>query len=76
MIIEGHDHIDVEQAGRDVVAAGQRLTKRHPEVGAIVVECANMPPYSVALREALGLPIYDPVGFLEWFYASLLPRGF
>ena len=76
MIIEGHDHIDVEQARRDVVAAGRRLTTRHPDVRAIVVECANMPPYSGALRDALGLPVYDPVGFLEWFYASLLPRRF
>ena len=76
MIIEGHDHIDVEHARRDVVAAGERLIKRHPEVGAIVVECANMPPYSSALRDALGLPVYDPVSFLQWFYASLLPRQF
>ncbi|MBS36966.1 MAG: hypothetical protein CMO26_13705 [Thiotrichales bacterium] len=76
MIIEGHDHIDVEQAERDVVAAGQRLIDQHPEIGAIVVECANMPPYSAALRDALDLPIYDPLSFLDWFYASLSPRAF
>ncbi len=76
MIIEGHDHIDVTEARRDVVAAGKRLTTRHPEVGAIVVECANMPPYSAALRDTLGLPVYDPVSFLQWFYASLSPRRF
>jgi Asp/Glu/hydantoin racemase len=67
MIIEGHDHIDVEGASREVVAAGERLVDRHPEVGAVVVECANMPPYSAALRQALGLPVYDAVSFLHWF---------
>lgn len=76
MIIEGHDHIDVPQARRDVVEAGKRLTTRHPEVGAIVVECANMPPYSAALRDTLRLPVYDPVSFLQWFYASLSPRRY
>ena len=76
MIIEGHDTIDTTQARRDVVGAGQQLISRHPEVGAIVVECANMPPYSSALREALDLPIYDPVNFVQWFYASLLPQRF
>jgi Asp/Glu/hydantoin racemase len=71
MIIEGHDQIDIEQASRDVVAAGERLVARHPEVGAIVVECANLPPYSSALRTATGLPVYDAVSFVHWFYASL-----
>jgi hypothetical protein len=74
MIIEGHDHIDVGQATRDVVAAGERLIARHPEVGAIVVECANLPPYSAALRTAVGLPVYDAVTFVNWFYAGLAPR--
>lgn len=76
MIIEGHDNIDAEAAERDVVAAGERLLARRPDVGAIVVECANMAPYSAALRAALGLPIFDPIGFLHWFYASLRPATF
>lgn len=76
MIIENRDAIDIAAAERDVTAAGRRLIERCPEVGAIVVECANMPPYSAALRAALGLPVFDPVDFLEWFYASLRPRRF
>ena len=66
----------VEQAERDVVSAGVRLVEEYPEVGAIVVECANMPPYSAALRQRLGLPVFDPVSFIHWFYASLNPRQF
>ena len=76
MIIEGHDHIDAAKASLDVVEAGRRLVNNHTEVGAIVVECANMPPYSAALRDALGLPVYDPVSFIHWFYASLYPHRF
>jgi hypothetical protein len=76
MIIEGAQTIDAAQAERDVIDAGTRLLRRHPEVGAIVVECANMPPYSAALRESLKLPIYDPLSFLNWFYASLQPARF
>lgn len=76
MIMEGHDHIDTARAEQDVVAAGRRLLQRHPEVAAIVVECANLPPYSAALRDALQLPVYDPVSFTCWFYSSLSPRRF
>lgn len=44
---------------REVVEAAERLTKKHPEVRAIVFECANLAPYSNAVRAATGLPVFD-----------------
>ena len=41
------------------VAAALRLAHRHPELGAIVLECTNMPPYAEAVRAATGLPVHD-----------------
>ena len=58
----------------DVLAAGERLLNAHPDIGAIVLECANMPPYAAALREASGLPVFDVYSFLTWFHAGLRPR--
>ncbi len=55
----------------EVVTAGRRLVAAHPNVGAVVVECTNMPPYSDALRAALRLPVYDGYDFLCWFFAGL-----
>ncbi|MBL8385335.1 MAG: aspartate/glutamate racemase family protein [Burkholderiales bacterium] len=43
----------------EVLDAGRRLRALHPRVGAIVLECTNMPPYAAALGEATGVPIYD-----------------
>lgn len=60
----------------DVISAAQRLQKQHPDVGAIVVECTNMPAYSADLREHTGLPIYDIVSLVEWFHTGLQPRRF
>jgi Asp/Glu/hydantoin racemase len=68
--------LDPAQAERDLLAAGQALVSAHPELGALVLECANMAPYSAALRHALGLPVYDIVSFITWFHAGLEPRRF
>ena len=46
--------MDVGLAAADILDAGRRLMAAHPEVGAVVLECTNMPPYAHALREALG----------------------
>jgi hypothetical protein len=41
-----------------------------------VLECTNMPPYAFALRETLGLPVYDIYSLITWFHAGLRPREF
>ncbi len=68
--------LDVALARADVVAAARTLRQAHPDVGAIVLECTNMPPYAAAVREAVGLPVFDVYSMLSWFQAGLRPRRF
>jgi hypothetical protein len=51
--------LDVAAAERDVLAAGERLAARVPGLGAVLLECTNMPPYRPALEAKLGLPVHD-----------------
>ena len=51
--------LDARAVEAETIAAGRRLLARHAEIGAIVLECTNLPPYAAALRAALGLPVYD-----------------
>lgn len=48
------------------VAAAKLLCRRHPNVGAIVLECTNMPPYADAIQEAVGLPVHDITTLAGW----------
>ncbi len=68
--------MDVGLAEQDILDAGRALVAAHPEVGAIVLECTNMPPYAAALAEAVGLPVYDIYSMVSWFQAGLRPRRF
>ncbi|MGF1593121.1 MAG: aspartate/glutamate racemase family protein, partial [Kiloniellaceae bacterium] len=58
-------HLDTARAEADVLAAGRVLKAAHPELGAVVLECTNLPPYRNALARELGLPVYDLVTWLE-----------
>lgn len=58
---------------REVVAAARELVARHPEVGAIVCECTNLPPHGRAIAAATGLAVYDVVSMGRWFAAGLRP---
>jgi Asp/Glu/hydantoin racemase len=77
VLIHGEkDELDIGLAARDIIEAGQKLVAANPDLGAIVLECTNMPPYAHVLREVLGLPIYDVYSLITWLHAGLRPRDF
>jgi hypothetical protein len=50
---------DPERLERDVVDLATRTVREHPDVGALVLECANFAPFRGAVRRATGLPVFD-----------------
>ena len=72
---EKHD-LDVDLARQDILDAGQQLLRRHPDVGAIVLECTNMPPYAAALQDLVIRPVYDIYSMISWLHQGLRPRRF
>ena len=68
--------LDVAAAEQDILEAGETLCRRHPQIGAVVLECTNMAPYARALSEHLRLPVFDIVSFITWFQAGLRPRQY
>ncbi len=68
------EDMDVDLARADILDAGRALVAAHPEVGAVVLECTNMPPYAADLAAELGLPVYDIYSMICWFQAGLRPR--
>ncbi|SDC77202.1 aspartate/glutamate racemase family protein [Paraburkholderia lycopersici] len=57
----------------EMVRAACLLVKRCPEVGAILCECTNMPPFAAAVSTATGLPVFDVVTLIRWFVLGLQP---
>jgi Asp/Glu/hydantoin racemase len=71
-IRHGSASLDRRRMEADTVAAARHLIEAHPGLGAIVLECANMPPYAKAVGRATGLPVFDAANLVSWFYAALI----
>jgi hypothetical protein len=76
VMINDEERLDVAAAERDILTAGHELVTRHPDVGAVLLECTNMVPYARALSEWLRLPVFSIYTFVTWFQAGLVPRDF
>jgi len=51
--------LDVELAREEHGRVARRLVTDHPDVGAIVLECTNMPPYTADIQRETGRPVFD-----------------
>ena len=61
----------VKNEGVDVVEAALALTRAHPEVTTLVLECTNMPPYAEAVASATGKRVEHIVSLIEQRWRSL-----
>jgi len=59
-----------------VAYAATQLVSENPKIGAIVLECTNLPPSSAAVQKATGLPIFDVVTLLNWAFDSVVRKRY
>jgi Asp/Glu/hydantoin racemase len=64
--------LDVDAAREEHVRVARRLVGEHPDVGAIVLECTNMPPYTADIQRETRLPVFDIVSLVTMVHAALV----
>jgi Asp/Glu/hydantoin racemase len=68
--------LDIDRSQRDLVRVARRMKEEHPEVGAIVLECTNMPPYAAAIQREVNLPVFDIYTLVNMVYLAVVRKEF
>jgi Asp/Glu/hydantoin racemase len=78
VLLDDELELDVDAARAEHVRIARRLVAEHRDVGAIVLECTNMPPYADDIRRETGLPVLDITSLVRMahdaLHAGLAPR--
>jgi len=69
-ILDETDTLDSDAIEEEVVAASRQLCRENPHVGAILLECSNLPPYANAVQRATGLPVFDFMTMIDYVRAA------
>jgi len=75
-ILDDEMELDVNKSRDELVRVAKRMVSEHPEVGAIVLECTNMPPYAAAIQKEIKLPIFDIYTLVIMVYHAVVKRDF
>lgn len=74
-----HDQVgalDFDAVEAEVVAAALDLVRTEGDIGAILLECTDLPPYAHAVQEATGLPVFDITTLITFAMAGVERRSF
>ncbi len=75
-LIEGSGTYDRVALEAEIIHAAQELKSREHDLGAVVLECTNMPPFAQAVAKACGLPVFDVLSLGHWLFSSTSSRAF
>lgn len=67
---------DVGRMEREMVETALTVLEQDPSVGAFLLECSDMPPYSSAVQRATGLPVFDWIGFINYVHHAVVSRPY
>ena len=67
---------DKSRLQQDILEVATKMVNENPNVGAIICECTNMPPFSKAISDKLNIPVFDIVTLTNYIYSSLNKPSF
>jgi len=75
-ILEYRGQFDNGKVRQEVVGAALELLKEDADLGAIVLECSDMPPYAAAVQAATQLPVFDFITLIRWLHHATTQRPY
>lgn len=76
VILQEAGQLDLDRMDAEVVAASRELVSQAPDIGAIFLECSDLPVYSRSIHRATGLPVFDWASFIDYVHRAVEPRSY
>jgi hypothetical protein len=68
--------LDFDAVEGEVVEAALDIVRTEGDIGAILLECTDLPPYAYAVQRATGLPVFDITTLIGFAMAGVQRRHF
>jgi len=73
---ELHPEVDFDEIETEVLVGARRLIKEAPDIGAIVLECTNLPQHAAAIQRETSRPVFDIVTLTKMVHAAVVQRTY
>ena len=67
---------DYAKAEAEFLEVAIEFCRKHPKMGAMVLECTGFPPFARALQRAINIPVFSWGTLLDYAYSVVLHRDY
>jgi aspartate/glutamate racemase len=75
-VLEERGTLDSEQIKKEVVEVAQKMVKDYPDIGAILLECSDLPPYADEVNKETNLPVFDFITMINYVHTAFVKKPF
>jgi len=75
-ILEEKGTLDSDLIESEVAGVAKKLITENPDIGALVLECSDLPPYAHAIQKEVNLPIFDFTTMIQYVHTALVRNEF
>jgi len=59
-----------------MAALAREMVEQHPEIGAFLIECSDLCPYSLDVQKAVSLPVFDFITMINWMHQGVSQKRY
>ncbi|CAK7071062.1 MAG: hypothetical protein EUB_00807 [Eubacterium sp.] len=74
--MERRGHFDNAAVREELKGLVREILDENEDVGAILLECSDMPPYSAAIQAEFNLPVFDFITMINFVHNAVAQRPY
>ncbi len=75
-VVNMRGYFDNTIAQQEIVDLALELIRENDDIGAILLECSDMPPYAAAIQNATQLPVFDFITLIRWLHSGVAQKPY
>lgn len=75
-VLEESGILDSEGIKQEVTNVAKTLIANDKEIGAILLECSDLPPYAAAIQREINLPVFDFNTMIEYVHTAIVRKDY
>ena len=75
-VVDNAGYFDNAKAREEVVQLAVDMVEADDSIGAILLECSDMPPYAAEIQARTQLPVFDFITLINWLHNSVAQKPY